>query len=189
MVQFRSTGYKYLASTIAPGKNYINHYLKLIPRTTKSLILWETNVEEIKGLVKSLPNKTTHGHDKVSNTLLKSLCTAICYPLQIIFNRSIYQGVFPDKMKLAEIVPLYKGKEYDFVVNYRPISLLMTISKVLKKLIYIQLYSFLELNGTLFDNQYGFCSQRSCKQAFLEMVGNLLQACNKGLFSSGTFWI
>ena len=61
-------------------------------------------------------------------------------------------------MKLAEIVPLYKGKEHDLVVNYRPISLLMTISKILEKIIYHCFYSFLELNGTLFDSQYGFCS-------------------------------
>ena len=145
------------------------------------------SVREIERLINSLPNKTSYGHDKVSNTLLKSLCTSISYPLQIIFNQSIYQGVFPDKMKLAEIVPLYKGKEQDLVVNYRPISLLMTISKILEKIVYHHFYSFLELNGTLFDSQYGFCSQRSCEQAILEMMGNLLQARNKDLYSSGTF--
>ena len=118
---------KELAATIVPGKHDINHYLKLIPKTGKSLVLRETSVEEIEVEINSLPNKTSYRHDKVSNTLLKSLCTAISYPLQIIFNQSIYQGVFPDKMKLAEIVPLYKGKEYKLVVNYRPISLLMTI--------------------------------------------------------------
>ena len=91
-------------------------------------------------------------------THYSNLCTAISNPLQIIFNQSIYQGVFPDKMKLAEIVPLYKGKEYDLVVDYRPISLLMTVSKILEKIIYHHFYSFLELNGTLFDSQYGFCS-------------------------------
>ena len=111
----------------------------------------------------------------------------ISYPLQVIFNQSIYQGVFPDKMKLAEIVPLSKGKEYNLVINYRPISLLMTISKVLEKIVYHHFYSFLELNGTLFESKYGFRLQRSCKQAILEMVGNLLQTHSKGLYSSGTF--
>ena len=127
---------KELAATIVLGKHDINHYLKLIPKTKISLVLWETSVEEIEVQIKSMPNKTSYRHDKVSNTLLKSLCTAISYPLQIIFNQSIYHGVFPDKMKLAEILPSYKGKEYDLVVNYRPISLLMTISKVLEKIIY-----------------------------------------------------
>ena len=90
-------------------------------------------------------------------------------------------------MKLAEIVPLYKGKEHDLVVNYRPISLLMTISIVLEKIIYRRMESFLELHGTLFDSQYGFCIRRSCEQAIMEMVGGMLQTRNKGLYSTGTF--
>ena len=105
-----------LASTITPGKHEINHYINLIPRTDRSLVLREMSEMEIERLINSLPNKSSYGHDKVSNTLLKSLCTAISYPLQIIFKQSIYQGIFPDKMKLAEIVPLYKGKEHDLVV-------------------------------------------------------------------------
>ena len=145
-----------LASQIIPGTKDINHYLKLMPRTSKSLVLKATSVTEIECLIKSLPNKTSYGHDKISNTLLKSLNTAISYPLYIIFNQSIHQGVFPEQMKLAEVVPLYKGKEHDIVINYRPISLLMTISKVLEKLIYQRLQSFLELHGTLFDSQYRF---------------------------------
>ena len=144
-------------------------------------------MEEIEKIIKLLPHKTSYGHNKVSNTLLKSLSTSISYPLQVIFNQSIYQGVFPDKMKLAEIVPLYKGKEYDLIINYMPISLLITISKVLEKIVYHCLYSFLELNGTLFESQYGFRLQRSCEQAILEMVGNSLQTHSNGLYSSGTF--
>ena len=59
-------------------------------------------------------------------------------------------------MKIAEIIPLYKGKEHDEVINYRPISLLMTISKLLEKIIYIRVYSFLEEHNILYDSQYGF---------------------------------
>ena len=88
---------KELAATIVPGKHNINHYLRLIPKTEKSLVLQETSVEEIEVQINSLPNKTSYRRDKVSNTLLKSLCTAISYPLQVIFNQSIYQGVFPTR--------------------------------------------------------------------------------------------
>ena len=51
----------------------------------------------------------------------------------LIFNQSIATGVFPDKMKIAEVIPLYKGKQRDYMINYRPISLLMTISKLLER--------------------------------------------------------
>ena len=86
-------------------------------------------------------------------------------------------------MKIAEIIPLYKGKERDEVVNYRPISLLMTISKLLEKIIYIRVYSFLEDHNIL----YGFRSKRSCNQAITELTGRLLQAKEVSLHSAAIF--
>ena len=90
-------------------------------------------------------------------------------------------------MKVAEIIPLYKGKEEDHVVNYRPVSLLMTISKVLEKIIYSRLYKFLTKHNILYDSQYGFRSKHSCEDAILEMVGRLLQARNEDKHCAGIF--
>ena len=67
--------------------------------------------------------------------MLKSIITAISIPLSIVFNQSILTGKFPHKMKQAEVVPLYKGKDMDLVINYRPISLLITISKLLENVV------------------------------------------------------
>ena len=91
-------------------------------------------------------------------------------------------------MKIAEIIPLYKGKKWDEVVNYRPISLLMTISKLLEKIIYICVYSFLEDHNILYDSQYGFRSKRSCNQAITELTGRLLQAKEQFLQSAAIFF-
>ena len=90
-------------------------------------------------------------------------------------------------MKVAEIVPLYKGKEDYLVENYRPISLPMTLSKVLEKLMYKWMYNFLTLNNIFFDSQYRFRSKRPCEHAILEMVGHLLQAKNDEKRSIGVF--
>ena len=98
---------------------------------TKSLVLNETNLIEIESLIKNLPNKTSCGHDSISNVMLKQLSDSIPFPLMIVFNQSIIQGRFPGKMKKAEIIVLFKGKESDQVINYRTISLLVTISKIL----------------------------------------------------------
>ena len=98
-----------------------------------SLVFSETNVTEIEKIMDRLPNKASSGYDGVSNILLKKLGKSLSYPLGIIFNQSIATGCFPDRMKVAEIIPLYKGREEDQVVNYRPVSLLMTISKILEK--------------------------------------------------------
>ena len=112
--------------------------------------------------------------------MLKLLCKAISFPLCKIFNDSILEGIFPTSMKQSEVIPLYKGKEMDERINYRPISLLITVSKVLEKLIYKRLYSFLNANGTLFTSQYGFRKNHSCEHAILELTGHILQAKNNG---------
>ena len=87
---------------------------------------------DIEKIINSLPAKTSSGHDGISNKLLKDLNCIISYPLSIIFNQSLESGIFPEKMKIAEIVPLYKSKEEDIVNNYHPILLLMTTSKILE---------------------------------------------------------
>ena len=90
-------------------------------------------------------------------------------------------------MKIVEVIPLYKGKEIDEVINYRPVSPLMTISKVLEKIMYQQVYGFLIKNDALYDSQYRFRSKRSCEHAIQEMVGHLLQAKNENKHSTGIF--
>ena len=102
-----------LASKITPGSKPAENYLSLIPRIVNSLVLGETNASEIEKIIDHLPNKASSGHDGVSNILLKKLGKSLSYSLGIIFNQSIASGCFPDMMKVAEIIPLYKGKEED----------------------------------------------------------------------------
>ena len=124
-----------LAKQIQPGSKTIDHYISKIPRTI-SLALHSMTPTEIEKITKALPNKTSYGHNKISNIMLKTLIEVISHPLSLIFNQSIATGSFPERMKQAEVVPLYKGKDMDIVINYRPISLLITISKILEKVIY-----------------------------------------------------
>ena len=73
-------------------------------------------------MIKKLPNKKCSGHDLISNMLLKELKLELSIILCDIFNMSIQEGVFPDIMKLADVVPLYKSKAREEPTNYRPIS-------------------------------------------------------------------
>ena len=175
------------SASILAGKKNIDHYLSKIPCSGKSVVMRQTNQAEVEKLIKALPNKISSGYDEINNVMLKSLCSAISYPLQLVFNQSIATGIFPDKMKIAEVIPLYKGKQRDLVINYGPISLLMTISKLLKKVIYSRIYKFLEKNNILFESQYGFRTKRSCEQAILELTSHLLHAHNKNLHSIRVF--
>ena len=148
----------------------------MIPHNLNSLVLRQTTEKEIETLISQLLNKSSSGHDHISNKLLKGIGEAISYPLMIIFNQSITQGIFPDIMKLADVIPLYKGKDREEVINYRPISLLMTLLKILEKIIYKRIYIYLDKNNILYDSQYGFHNKCSCEQEITELLGHILQA-------------
>ena len=99
-----------LAFTIKPGQSSITDYINNIPRNLHSIFINPTNQHETEKMIDSLPNKTSSGHDGISNILLKVLNESISYPLSILFNQSLNQGAFPDFMKCAEVIPLYKGQ-------------------------------------------------------------------------------
>ena len=165
----------------------ITSYLDTIPNNLHSMALKATTVPEIDKIIKQLPNKMSHGHDSISNIMLKAIRESITYPLCHIFNTSFSEGKFPSLMKRAEVIPLYKGKDMDVMVNYRPISLLITMSKILEKLMYTRLYSYLESNRLLYPSQYGFRTKRSCEQAIIELTGYALQSKNHKEHCAGIF--
>ena len=78
-------------------------------------------------------------------------------------------------MKHADVVPLFKGGDEHALGNYRPISLLLALSKILEKVIYARVYNFLNVTNQIFKSQYGFRSKHSCKHAMSELVGNILK--------------
>ena len=134
-----------------------------------------TNEIEIQNIISELPNKVSSGHDKINNNLLKELKFVLAKPLTDLFNKSMSQGCFPSAMKLSEVVPLHKGKSRMLPENYRPISLLVTISKVLEKLVYKRVYNYLQSNGSLYTSQYGFHSNHSTDNAVTELIGEILK--------------
>ena len=171
---FSSVGKKFAEKIPKPTKD-ISDYLTSIRQNELSLFLSPCNSTEIEKLIDGLPNKTSSGYDNISNILLKKMKTELLTPLTLVFNQSLQQGRFPDAMKIAEIIPLYKGKERDIESNYRPISLLTTMSKILEKIVYNRVYDFLNRTGQIVPTQYGFREGHSCDNAVSHLVGNVLK--------------
>ena len=146
-----------------------------------------TNKTEIERLIEKLPNKKSRGHDDISNLLLKKIKSSISYPLEIIFNKSLLEGSFPEMMKQADVTPLHKSKEKYMVNNYRPISLLLTISKVLEKIVYTRTYNFLCNSNQLYQSQYGFRTEHSCENAICELVGTIAKNREERKHTIGVF--
>ena len=154
--EFFSTVGEKLAKEQVNSPLELKLYIRNLKRSESSIFLPPTSSGEILKLIENLPNKTSSGYDNISNLLLKSLSKNISTPLEIIFNKSIEEGTFPENMKKAGVVPLYKSRNKQECSNYRPISLLITLSKLLEKLMYKRVYLFLEKTEQIFPSQYGF---------------------------------
>ena len=131
-------------------------------------------------MIDSLPNKTSSGHDNISNVLLKKIKENVSGPLALILNESMLDGKFPDIMKITDVIPLHKSKSKQETNNYRPISLLVTLSKALEKVIYHRTYKFPDKNGQIFKSQYGFRSQHSCELAVSELLSEIIKTNENG---------
>ena len=136
---FATVGEKFANKIPKPNRN-IDDYLSRIRLNERSLFMTPCTEIEVQKLIGQLPRKASGGHDNISNILLKEIGSNILPVLVEIFNESISQGIFPDTMKLAEVIPLHKGKERCIESHYRPIPLLTTISKLLEKVVYKRVY-------------------------------------------------
>ncbi len=108
----------------------------------KSIFLEPLTIEELKDIVSSLKNTNSTGHDGINNFLIKKYFEHIGNPLLHICNKILTCGIYPNCLKRAIIVPIYKGGDRLDINNYRPISLTPSISKIIEKVIKSRLMSF-----------------------------------------------
>ena len=123
----------------------------------------------------------------IPNNLIKLAAAPLSVPFTQIYNQSIQTGVVPNILKVSQVTPVYKSGDVTDPGNYRPISTLSPFSKVLEKLIYNQLYDFLEKHNILYRYQFGFRKGHSIEQAIFEITDTLKQAMDKKLVTCGVF--
>ena len=141
-----------------------------------------TSPEKIVKIIKNLKSKRSSGDDEVTSIFLKhERVSRIFSPiLSILINQSLHTGIFPDKLKIAKVIPLYKekGDDFDFE-NYRPISLLSILSKVYERVVFDQVYDYFDSNNLFYKSQYGFRKGHSTEHALLELYDKILQNVDK----------
>lgn len=145
-----------------------------------SFVLLDTDENEILSLINSLNSSSAVGHDKISNTLLKDIKDIIVQPLTHLFNACLSRGVFPDVLKKAIIVPIFKAGDRQRVCNYRPIAILPAISKILERIINSRLVKYLESNGLISSCQFGFRSGRSTEDAVHKLTDYVIRNLDNG---------
>ena len=97
----------------------------------------------------------------------------VALPLKIIFSNILATGVYPDIWKIANVTPVHKKGDKQQINHYRPISLLPICGKILEKIIFNQLYSFLTNNDLITKNQSGFRPRDSCSNQLLDLIDTI----------------
>ena len=133
-----------------------------------------------KALLALKAGKST-GADTISARLLSAAAPAITMPITTIINNSIRSGTFPTMWKLAKVIPIHKKGATDNKGNYRPISVLSALSKILERHVHDSLYAYLMARNLLHGSQSGFRTQHSCETALNYMVHKWALAIDKGL--------
>ena len=143
-------------------------------KCTNNLLLGYISEEWILKTVQNMKNKSSKGFDGISNRMLKDMIPVIVRPLCIIFNKSIKENTFPDSLKLARVIPLYKSGAKDVLDNYRPISLLPVFSKILEKFVFKAVMSHMESNNLIYSRQFGFRVNHSTSDAIFSFLYDIL---------------
>ena len=135
-----------IGSNLSSKLNLRDHSLSFnnyLTSCTESRFHFSTiSAEEVLSIINNLENKNSYGYDDISNKLLKSIKDEVCTLLTVIINQSLLNGIFPDALKIAIVKSLFKKGEKNCFNNYRPISLLPTISQIFERAIYFQLYNY-----------------------------------------------
>ena len=134
-----------------------------------------------------MKNSSSTGQDNIPMKLIKLCKTELAPILSHINNQSLSDGIFPDPLKIAKVVPIYKNGDIKCVSNYRPISILPSFSKITEKLIYTRLDKYLTKNSILHQNQFGFRSKLSTSMALLELIDNLSKSIDDRKLTLGVF--
>ena len=134
----------------------------------------------VMSVIKTLATKNSTGIDSISSHMLQKLAPSIITPLTHIINQSLCTGIFPHRLKIAKVIPLFKKNDPHIFDNYRPISLLSSISKTFEKVVFNQVYEYFTNNELFYNSQYGFRKLHSTEYASLELVDRISQYLDNG---------
>ena len=117
----------------------------------------------------------------------KDMKSEIYVPLSALTNLSFNTGIFSSSLKLARVIPIFKKSDQQDCNNYKPISVLSNISKLIEKILYNRLYKFLNQKKCLCNNQFGFRNHHSTNHALKSKAEKIRNALDDGKYACGIF--
>ena len=186
---------------ISFNRHYVNvgpNLAKDIPNSTKdplsyircsnlhTIVLESASEEEVCRIIRSL-KESCAGHDGIHAKVVKQTYRSFITPLTHIINLSLTHGIFPDQLKTARVVPIFKAGDSSLVSNYRPVSILSIFSKIFERLVYNRIIKFMNHYNLFYKLQFGFRQKYSTSLALMFLVDKLVTEFNDGNNILGLF--
>jgi hypothetical protein len=160
-----------LMNKLPPCTTFFTKYLNT--SINNSCYCADISVSEILKEIDRLRKRKTAGPDFLNSTLISNIAHDIVLPLQYIYNLSLTTGKFPNDLKIAKVIPIFKQGDTSSPSNYRPISLLPIFSKIFEKILSHRLLNFWNKNNFLYKYQFGFRANHSTTLALIELLDNI----------------
>ena len=151
------------------------------------MYLYNISEAEILSTIKSLKNNNSTGYDDFSTKFIKLSSGLIAPALTKIFNLATSTGTYPDNLKIAKVIPIFKKGDQTSVNNYRPISILSPINKIFEKILYSRLIKYINKSKILYKFQFGFRKNHSTEHALIELVDQIKLYMNGNHMTCGIF--
>ena len=155
--------------------------ISYLSSTYPDFTLSDTTPDEIIDIFKSL-NDSAPRYDGIYIKTIKLMSTVLAPHISQLVNLSFHQGIFPDSLKVAKVIPIHKGGKFSDPNNYRPISVLPILSKIYERAMYDRVVVFLNTNNTQTDSQFGFRKKLFPKLAIVQLINYVLQELGHGKY-------
>ena len=136
--------------------------------------------DTVRKIILQLKNSKSSGADNIDTYILKLMVEDILPAVTHIVNLSIQQATFPSLYKMAKIIPLLKKDDPLEPKNYRPVAILCILSKVIERVVFIQIVEYMNTNDYFHPNHHGFRAHHSTSTAMVQMYDSWVQAADKG---------
>lgn len=142
-------------------------------RTDQSLNEINILEQDVIDVLENLVINKAAGPDGISHKLLKETAKSISKPLTILFNKSIHSETYPSLWKKANVIPLFKKGDKSVPSNYRPVSLISCVGKVMERTVFKYIFNYLHANKLIFKNQSGFISGHSTVYQLIDIYNQM----------------
>lgn len=157
-----------LAGQLNSSSETFKKYLK--NSNVNTIYVQPVDTTEILNIIGQLDSSKSSNDTFLNARFLKIYADLLAYPLMYIFNLSLEKGEVPELLKIAKVTPIFKKGEKSDINNYRPISLLSVINKLLEKIVYNRVYKFFDTFNILYQYQFGFRAHHSTSLALIDVV-------------------